>query len=119
MADFGVFIGFGFPARGREHEAAAVFQELLQFLDSQAPAGNLESFEPAFMQPHGGDLGGFVLVRGDRTKLDAMVASDEFIRITTRAQLVVERLGVVNVSFGGEIEKQMGVFLQSATDLAK
>ena len=118
MADFGVFIGYGFPARGREQAAAAVFQELLEFLGSQAQQGNLESFEPAFMQPHGGDLGGFVLIRGERSKLDAMVASDEFIRITMRAQMVVDRMGVVNVSLGGEIEKQMGTFLQSAADLS-
>ena len=119
MADFGVFIGFGFPARGREQGAAGVFQELLQFLAGQAQKGNLESFEPAFMQPHGGDLGGFVLVRGERSKLDAVVASDEFVGITTRAQLTVENMGVINVFLGGEIEKQMGIFLKSAADLSK
>ncbi len=49
MADSGVFIGFGFPARGREQGAAAVFQELLEFLGGQAQQGNLESFEPCLM----------------------------------------------------------------------
>ena len=92
MADHGVFIGFGFPARGREQEAAAVFQSLLEFLGGQAQQGNLENFEPAFIQPHGGDLGGFVLVRGERSKLDAVVASDEFQRIVIRAQLTVDQM---------------------------
>ena len=62
MADFGVFIGFGFPVLGREQGAITVFQELLGFLGKNAGEGNLESFEPTFLQPHGGDLGGFVLV---------------------------------------------------------
>ncbi len=58
MADFGVFIGFGFPARGREQGAVKVFQELLQFLGGQAQQGNIEGFEPVFLWPHGGELGG-------------------------------------------------------------
>ncbi len=119
MADFGVFIGFGFPARGREQGAAAVFQELLEYLGGQTQQGNVESFEPGFMRPHGGDLSGFVLVRGERSKLDDVVASDEFVRITMRAQMTVESMGVINVFLGQEIEKQMGTFLQSAADLSK
>jgi hypothetical protein len=119
MADAGVFIGFGFPARGKEQAATTVFRELMEFLGGQAQQGNLESFEPAFMQPHGGELGGFMLVRGDRSTLDAMVASDEFARLTMRAQLVVDHMGVVNVFLGGEIDKQMGMFLESAPDLSQ
>jgi hypothetical protein len=119
VADFGVFIGFGFPARGRENDAAGVFNELIAYLGGQAQQGNVESFEPGFMQPHGGELGGFMLVRGGRSKLDAMVASDEFVRITMKAQMVVDHMGVVNVSLGQEIEKQMGIFLESAAELGK
>lgn len=117
MADFGVFIGFGFPARGREEGATKVFQELMQFLAGQTQQGVVEGFEPAFLQPHGGELGGFVLVRGDRTKLDAMIASDEFVRLTTRAQNIVENFGVVNCFLGGEVQRQIGTFLQDTADL--
>jgi hypothetical protein len=111
MANFGVFIGFGFPARGREEAAVTVFQEMMQFLGSQSQGGNIESFEPVFLQPHGGDLGGFVLIKGERTNLDAMVASVEFQRITTRAQVSVENVGVVNCLLGQELERQMATFL--------
>jgi hypothetical protein len=117
MADFGVFIGFGFPAPGREEGATKVFQELLQFLGNQQSQGNLEGFEPAFLQPHGGDLGGFVLVRGDRSRLDAMVASDDFTRLTTRAQAIVDHFGVVNCFLGQQVGKQVGTFLQDTADL--
>ena len=70
-----------------------------------------------FLQPHGGDLGGFVLVRGERNNLDAMIASSEFQRITTRAQVSVENLGVVNCFLGQELERQMGTFLPDTADL--
>jgi hypothetical protein len=118
MANFGVFIGFGFPVRGREKGAAKVFEELLQLLGKQSQAGAVESFEPCFLQAHGGDLGGFVLVRGDRAKLDQMVASQEFNRLATRAQLTVENFGIVNCWLGDEIQQQMATFMQAAGELA-
>ena len=71
------------------------------------------------MQPHGGELGGFVLIRGERSKLDAMVASDEFVRIVMRAQIAVDNMGVVNVFLAEGVEKLMGAFLESAADLTK
>lgn len=117
MADFGVFIGFGFPVPGREQGAVQVFQELLQYLGGQSQQGNVESFEPVFLQPHGGDLGGYVLVRGERSKLDTMVAAREFVRLTTRAQIIVTNFGVVNTFLGAELEAQMGSFLQDSSDL--
>jgi hypothetical protein len=117
MADFGVFIGFGFPARGREEGAVKSFQELLQLLGAQASQGIIESFEPVLLQAHGGDLGGFVLVRGERGKLDGMVASPEFQRLVLRAQTVVDHIGVVNCLLGGELQRQMGTFLPDTRDL--
>ena len=51
MADQGLFIGFGFPVRGREEAATKVFGELLGMLGGQMQQGNVESFEPVFLQP--------------------------------------------------------------------
>ena len=90
---------------------------MMQFLGEQSQREKIESFEPVFLQPHGGDLGGFVLVKGERTNLDTMVASTEFQRITTRAQISVEHVGVVNCILGQELEKQMGTFLPDTADL--
>ena len=117
MADFGVFIGFGFPARGREEGATKVFQELMGLLGAQMQQGGVESFEPFFLQPHGGELGGGVLVKGERVKLDAMVASDQFVRLTTRAQAIVENFGVVNCFLGQELQRQLSTFLPDTADL--
>jgi hypothetical protein len=117
MANFGLFIGFGVPARGREKGATAVFGELLQLLAQQAQQGNIESFEPCLMQPHGGDLGGFVLVRGDQSKLDQLAASKEFQRAIIRGQLIAENLGVVRCMLGEEVQTQMGLFMEAVADL--
>ena len=117
MSDSGLFIGFGFPVRGREEAAVKVFQELLTLLGGQMAQGNVESFEPVFLQPHGGDLSGLVLVRGQQEKLGALVASAEFQRSMRRAEAIVEHFGVVNCNMGAELQRQMGSFLQDTADL--
>jgi hypothetical protein len=117
MADFGVFIGYGFPARGREEGAVKVFQEMVGLLMAQQQQGNVASFEPVFLQPHGGDLGGFVLVRGERATLDALVASDDFQRLMNRAQTIVEHFGVVNCVFGEEGRRIIETFLPDTADV--
>ena len=89
----------------------------MQFLGGQAQQGNIESFEPMFSQPHGGELGGYVLVRGEQSKLGGMAASEEFQRLITRAQTIVEHFGVVNCAMGQELERQMATFLQDTADL--
>ncbi len=117
MADAGIFIGWDYPIYGREEISLKVFGELIDFLEARQRSGDVESFEPALLQPHGGDLGGFVIVRGDRARLDAMVASDEFQRLALRAQSVVTKFGVVNLVMGGQMQRQMGSFLQDTADL--
>jgi hypothetical protein len=117
MANHGIFIGFGFPVHGREDAAARVFNEFVQYLAAQQQAGAIEGFEPAFLQPHGGDLGGFFLVRGDRQRLSELAGSAEFERQMTRAQLIVDHFGVVNCWLGEEIQRQMTIFQEATTDL--
>ena len=59
MADSGLFIGFGLPVRGRERQAIRVFNEVFEYYSRLQEQGEIESFEPVLLEPHGGDLGGF------------------------------------------------------------
>ena len=117
MTDHGIFVGFGAVARGRETAAAKVFGEFVQYLGGQQAQKNIESFEPVFLQSHGGDLGGFFLIKGEREKLDRMVATEEFDKLLTRALVVVEHLGVVNASFGARVQKLLASFQRDTADL--
>ena len=118
MAGYGLFIGFGFPVRGREQKAAKVFNEFVEYLTGLQEDGTIESWEPFFLEPHGGDLGGFFVVRGERDSIAGVRTSDEMERLTTRAQLIVENFGVVGAQTGERIGAQMELFLQSAGELA-
>jgi len=110
MADAGIFIGFGQPARGRERLAVESFGEALAHFAALQQAGEIESFEPVFLEPHGGDLGGFILLRGDAEKLARVRVSEEFEHLVTRASLSVDGMGVVGASLGEALQQQMAYY---------
>ena len=117
MADTGLFIGFGAPVRGRERQAIQVFNETFEYYARLQQEGEIESFEPVLFEPHGGELGGFFLLRGDRDQLARVRASEEFERLTARAQLIVDDLGIVTGYLGGRLTYLMGVFGQQVEEL--
>jgi hypothetical protein len=117
MADFGLFIGFGPPVRGRERQAIKVFNEAAEYYASLQQQGELESFEPVFLEAHGGELAGFFLLRGGQDKLARLRTSDEFMRLNLRAGLIVDNLGVVGAQLGGQIATLMGVFNEQMEEL--
>ena len=117
MAEAGLFIGFGNSVRGRERQALKVFGEALEYAARLQEQGEIESFETVLLDPHGGDLGGFQLLRGDADKLSRIRTSDEFIRLTTRAGLITEGLGVIGATLGEQVGALMGVYNEQVEDL--
>ncbi len=117
-ADFGLFIGFGLVKSGREQQALEVFMEAQQYNEKLKQRGDLESYETVLLELHGGDLGGFTLLRGTADKLNRLRYEDEeFQRLVSRASLVVDDFGVVGAAIGDRIRKQMGIFEQSVRSL--
>jgi len=118
MTDAGLFVGFGQPVRGREQLALQVFNEALQYYGELEAAGEIADFETVLLEPHGGDLSGYILLRGDATKLAGVRASEDFQRLSARAGLVVENFGVVGASLGAAIERQMALYQEGVEELA-
>jgi len=118
MADDALFIGWGAVVRGREQKALEVFGETVRFWQDAQSNGRIEQFEPCFLQPHGGGLDGFMLIHGERSQLDALVASDEFNRLIARANAIVDEIGVVNAFCGNALARQMGFFQEASSELA-
>jgi hypothetical protein len=110
MADAGLFIGWGEVARGREERALEVFNETIGYYGRLQEEGRIESFEVSLLQPHGGDLAGFVLLRGSRDQMDAIQHDEEFERLMTRANFIVDNLGVVPADIGEGVARQIGIY---------
>ena len=110
MANAALFVGWGNAVRGRERQALAVFGEAAEYYTRLQQEGEIESFEPIFLEPHGGDLAGFFLVRGEQDKLARLRTDADFVRLNARAQLIVEGFGVVGAAVAAGIDEQMGYF---------
>jgi len=112
MADAGLFIGWGAAVRGREKKAVAAFGDDQGFWDRLQQEGRIESSETVLLEPHGGDLAGFVLVRGIREQLAAIRDDEEFWRRVARAGLLVDRLGVVRATLGDGLRQRVNSYPQ-------
>ena len=118
MADAGLFVGFGNPVHGREAQAIELFNETLGWYEQLQEEGEIESFEPVFLEPHGGDLNGFFFIRGDAEKLAALRVSEEFTQLTIRAALFVESIGVVGADTGERLQRQIAFYTEQIGAIA-
>lgn len=117
MANAALFIGFGLGIPGRERQSLQVFGEAVQYYGRLQQQGRIESFEPVLLEPHGGDLSGFFLLRGERDKLNSVRSSEEFLRLTNRATLVVQNVGIVSAFIGDEQSHVFQDYIKQATEI--
>ena len=110
MADAGIFIGFGMPARGREQLAMESFNEAMGHFAALQQSGAIEDFEAVLLEPHGGDLGGFILLRGSADSLAHVRVSEGFRHLIARAGLVVDGIGVVGAHIGEGLMREMAYY---------
>jgi hypothetical protein len=117
MADHGIFIGWGEVVTGRERQAEQVFGEAIAYFTEQQQQGAIDSFEPVLLQPHGGDLDGFMLVRGERDALQRLVTSPEWERLSSRSQAIIHGFGVVRAFLGAEAMRLVQATASHTSDL--
>lgn len=96
MATACLFIGWNRPAPGCENDAYRwIMTEGVTALDSFRAHGFYESREMIGLTPHAGDLNGFVLLLGERARLDELRRTDEFERFSMQMGRLFVGLGVV------------------------
>jgi hypothetical protein len=119
MANYALFIGWGNVVHGREEMSLRVFQETVEFWGRAEQDGQIDAFEPFILEPHGGGLTGFMLIYGERDRLDRMRESEEFELLMTRAGAVVDDLGVVTAYAQEALGRVMGQFQETASELGR
>ena len=103
MPNSALFIGWNRSVTGREQQAMDLFMKVMEYYGQLQNDGKIESFEPVVLANHGGDLNGFVLIRGDATKLDEVRREETFINFTIEANFCLENFGVINGYIGDGI----------------
>ena len=114
MSEAALFVGWGQPVRGRERQSLDVFSDAATYYGERLADGSIESFEPVLLNPHGGDLQGFFLIKGSAQGLATMQASEEFQRLHVRAGMIVDNLGIIEAWVDDAVLTQLGYFGDAA-----
>ena len=117
MAEFGLFIGWGSSRAGREAAAGKAFDDAVAYWSALQAAGDIESFELVLLTPHGGDLTGFALLRGDPEKLGRLSMAPEFQRLTMRASVCLDGVGVVSALVDAGVMRSMAAWRETIADI--
>jgi hypothetical protein len=96
MATAVLFIGWNRPISGKEKEAWKYFiEEGDATLTKFQKQGYFERVERVALTPHGGTMNGFILLFGERAKLDELRRTDEFERFSISLSMLFDGYGVV------------------------
>jgi hypothetical protein len=103
MANAAIFMGWNRPTVGREQQANKLFQKSLEYYGKLQAEGRIESFEPVLLSSHGGDLNGFILLRGEAEKLAEVKRDETYIDIVIEADYCVDGFGHVDGYIGDSL----------------
>ena len=117
MAKGALFIRFGFPFPGYRLKSVKVFAESTEYWKRLQEKKEIDSFEPVFLDYHGADFAGYILIRGDRDKLSKLQMDPEFERLNQRAAVVVSSFGVIAAFTGDELQRRFADFQKQSSEL--
>ncbi|HME48859.1 hypothetical protein [Mycobacterium sp.] len=81
---------------GREKRALELFNKSMHYWRRLQEEGRIEGFDVAVLPPNDRDLRGFVLMRGTVQQIDSLGDDEEFQRLFSDVQGVVDRVGVID-----------------------
>ncbi len=96
MPDRVLFLGWNRPVVGREQQALKLFQKAIEYYSKLQATGKIESFEPILLTHHGGDLNGFIILRGTAKNLAEIREEATFIEYSIEAGYCLEGFGIVS-----------------------
>jgi hypothetical protein len=114
MAQAGLWVAWGIPARGRETQALDLLKETTTgYLDRLAQEGQIERFDTAILKPQSNELGGFILIQGTQEQIDALRGDADFATWLTQVQLVADRVGIVDAWVNDGLGEAIGLYEQA------
>lgn len=107
MSSNAIFFAWNRSLPGREAISSEHFNEFVAYLGALQKAGSIQSFEPVFLNAHGGDMNGFFLIRGVSDNLDTVMESDDWERHMGRAGMHLDSPGAIRAVTGEALMKRM------------
>jgi hypothetical protein len=110
MGSNAIFFAWNRSIPGREHLSAEHFQAFIDYLGTLKQQGTIQAFDTVFLDYHGGDMNGFFLIKGESGRLDALVASKEWVTHMIRAGMHLQGSGAVRGATGELVVERMGLW---------
>ena len=110
MSDSGIMVGWDRVVPGEDVGAVELWGEITLYLARVRAEGWIDSHEFVMLGAHGGDLNGFILIRGSQEGLGKMRNSDDFLQLVVKANKKLLGLRVLRAHFGAEVQKLMRIY---------
>jgi len=110
MYEEAIFIGWKRPVPGKESAAIELLGMATSFFQKEKRADNITDVQTVFLSAHAGDLNGFVLVRGEPAKLDALRRDDDFVNIAMKSTIVLEGFCIIPSYVGESLQKYLAAY---------
>ena len=91
-----LFISYRRPKVGRELAALELIAALAALLEKHQAAGVVHSVEAVSLTPVGGELGGFLMVRGGEAAIEELRLSEELTELMLRGNLFLDDFSVID-----------------------
>ena len=118
MAKGALYIRWGFPTPALAERAVREFAEAMEYWKRKQEEKMIDSFEAVFLDYIGGDLSGFLLIRGDREKLNKIRMDPEFESRNQKVALLVPNFGVVDAFIGEDLQRRMTQYQQALAQVS-
>ncbi len=110
-----LLFGWNRSTSGRELVSAEHFQEFVAYMIGLQESGAIDSFEPVFLDPHSGDLGGFFLIRGEPDSLDELMGTPEWMVHMFRGGRHLDGQTLIRGATGDALMERMALFTELAS----
>lgn len=91
-----LFISYSRPTVGREIAAMEVIASLNALLEKEQSGGGIHSFDAVHLTPSGGEVNGFIMIRGDEQSIEELRMSEELADLMLRGHLYMDHFSVVD-----------------------
>ena len=119
MAERMLFLSWGQVVRGREERALEVFNESMGLYGRMQQDGRIESFDVALLDPHAGEVHGYIALYGSGAQMAALRDDDEFRRLQADVVMIVDDLRIVDAHTGQGVADQMAIYTDAIAKVAQ
>ena len=110
MAEAALCTVWGEAVPGREKQALDVYNEVVQYWARLQQEGKIERFDVTVLTPTGGDVTGFLLVRGTAEQIDSVRRTKEYLQLLSRVQLITTHLRIADAFVVEGLAQIMGQY---------